>query len=74
MAKLEVSSDLLINSLFNGAADGLRINGAVFDIQRGILILDVGGPKIPECEHVCAEISVERYHVNFKELNRFIKR
>lgn len=66
MAKLQVAPELLINSLFKNAAPGVRIVGASFDHERGIVELDIEGPGVPQAERVSAVISVERFAVRFE--------
>lgn len=66
MAKLQVSADLLLESLFKGAAPGLRILSATADPITHVVELDIEGPAVPEVERVSAIVSVERFTVRFE--------
>ena len=66
MAKLQVSADLLLESLFKGAAPGLRILAASADPITHVVELELEGPSIPEVERVSAICSVERFTVRFE--------
>jgi hypothetical protein len=66
MAKLQVAPELLAQGLFKEVAPGVRIVGASFDHEHGIVELEIEGPGVPDSEHVSAVISVERFSVRFE--------
>lgn len=66
MAKLQVAPELLVASLFNGAAPGVRIFGARFDHEKQVLEFDIDGDVVPAAERVKAICHVERFTVSFE--------
>jgi len=63
MAKLHVIPELIVETLFKGAATGVRIVGASFDGH--VVVLDIEGVDVPDAEVVTAIMSVERFRVAF---------
>lgn len=66
MAKLQVAPELLAHSLFKDGAPGVRIIGASFDHERGMAVLEIEGPGVPDSDHINAVLSVERFSVYFE--------
>lgn len=58
MGKLKVSEHLLLQALFPDQHD-LRLQAAEFDHERGLLVLDITGPTVPEADEIVATIHVQ---------------
>lgn len=64
MARLRVSAEILLQALFPDQ-DFLMLHDAQFDLQRGVPVLDLSGPDIPNGGEMIAEITVERRATRF---------
>ena len=53
MAKILITTELLIETLFPGTHD-VRITGAQFDLRMGCVELQIFGPMVPDAERVSA--------------------
>jgi hypothetical protein len=54
VSKLQVVPEALAQSLFQGACPEVRIVGASFDHFRGVVLLDIEGPGVPDVPEVLA--------------------
>lgn len=68
MAKLQVAPHLLVQGLFKAAAPGVRIVGASFDHEHGIVELDIEGPGVPDAGRVQAVITKQQLSVKFQAI------
>lgn len=66
MAKLQVAAFLVIDALFKGQAQGVRIIGAAADPVTQVVELEIEGPGVPEVERVSAIFSAARFTVRFE--------
>ncbi|OUM00572.1 hypothetical protein [Variovorax sp. JS1663] len=66
MAKLQVSAELLLDSLFKGQAQGMRLIGASVEPITQTIELDLEGPAIPNTDRISAICTVERFTVRFE--------
>lgn len=69
MAKLRVSSEVLLAALFPDR-DLLTLRDAKFDPQRGEVVLELTGHGVPGAEEVIAEVSIERRTTRFVSARR----
>lgn len=63
MAKLKISADFLVETLFDDAF--VTINGCSFDPITQAVVLEVQGSAIPDAEEVIAEVTEARRSVTF---------
>lgn len=66
MAKLQVSAELLLDSLFKGQAPGVRLIGASVDPITQTVELDLEGPGVPNADRISAICTAERFTVRFE--------
>lgn len=67
MAKLQVSADYFLRTLFPG--ENLRLKGVEFDWTRGTVILDIDGDHVPDVDEVMCEVTQERLTFAFKPIS-----
>ena len=65
MAKLKVSSELMLQCLFPDQI-GLKVKNISFDSFNCVITLDITGPAVPDSEEVKAIIQVQRQTTIFE--------
>lgn len=70
MAKLRVSTDLIISALFQAALPSTRIVGASYedDGVSSSVVLEIEGPTVPDVDYVQAIITQHFREVDFKPI------
>lgn len=68
MAKLKASPHFILNTLFPGK-DDLRLAGVSYDAERDLIVFDIEGRDVPDCEEVVAIITERVRTIEFKPLD-----
>lgn len=75
MAKLKIASVLIEDMIFGSSKNPVYITGVEYDKDTNVLIFNLNGKDILDCEEVEAEISVEINRVHSERLTKmnFVK-
>lgn len=58
-----MTAELVSDRIFGGTQSPVEIKNAMFDPDRGVLVLDISGPDVPECAEVTAQITLQQNRV-----------
>jgi hypothetical protein len=60
MARIKITPEFISDQVFGGTQAPVEIRGTTFDPIMRVLVLDIAGPDVPECDEVRAEVTLQQ--------------